>query len=215
VRVVISADEVLLGRGMRSLLADGGFEVVAVAGDADQLLEDVIEHRPDLVVTDIRLPPTFTDEGIRVALRLRELAPQTGVVVLSQHIQRRYAIELLAGRATGVGYLLKQRIGRVDNFLADLRRVVAGGTVLDPDVVSVALDQAERKDSRIQQLTARQREVLALFAQGYSNAAVATRLSITEKAVVAHASRIYNVLELPVSDQEHRRVRAVLHFLSA
>ena len=214
-RVVVGEDEVLLREGIRTLLAHGGFEVVAVAGDAEQLLESVMEHRPDLVITDIRMPPTFTDEGIGVALRIRDLLPQTAVVVLSQHVHRQYAIELLAGRSTGVGYLLKQRVAEVDTFIADLRRVMAGGTVLDPEVVSTALNRAEHTDNGIQQLTDRQREVLALFAQGYSNAAVAERLSITEKAVVAHASRIYDVLDLPVSDQEHRRVRAVLHFLSA
>ncbi|MDT4893871.1 MAG: hypothetical protein QOE97_2906 [Pseudonocardiales bacterium] len=213
-RVVIGEDEVLLREGLRNLLHAAGFETVATAGDADALLASVLEHRPDLVVTDIRMPPSYTDEGIRVAIRASELAPETAFVVLSQHVHRQYAVELLRSQQGGVGYLLKQRIAHVEDFIGDLHRVAAGSVVLDPEVVATAMSRAERRDSPVNRLTARQRDVLALFARGFSNSAVAEQLAITEKAVVAHASRIYDVLDLPVSDQEHRRVRAVLHFLS-
>ncbi|WP_417508756.1 response regulator transcription factor [Microbacterium sp.] len=213
-RVVIGEDEALLRRGLELMLGDAGFEVVDAAADAPALERAVEEHRPDLVVTDIRMPPSFTDDGLRVALRIRARMPQTAVVVLSQHVQRRYAVELLSGQTGGIGYLLKQRIADVDEFLGDLRRVAEGGTAIDPDVVAVMVSRASRSDSAVGSLTARQQEVLSLMAEGRSNASIAGRLFLTEKAVVQHASRIYDALSLAVDSDAHRRVLAVLQYLN-
>jgi DNA-binding NarL/FixJ family response regulator len=211
---VIGEDEALLRRGLHLLLEEGGFDVVASTGDAAGLEAAVEEHRPELVVTDIRMPPTHTDEGLVAAVGIRERYPGTGVMVLSQYVQRGYAVELLSGRNGGVGYLLKQRIAAVDTFLDDLRRVAAGGTALDPDVVAVMVARARLSDSAVGSLTPRQREVLALMAEGRSNAWIASALFLTEKAVVQHTSRIYDALDLPVDSDAHRRVLAVLRYLN-
>lgn len=213
-RVVIAEDEVLIRRGIRLVLEQGGFEVVAEATDAERLEAEVARHRPDLAVTDIRMPPTHTNEGLRAALRLRKQHPETAVMVLSQHVQRRYANELVGIHPGGVGYLLKQRIADVETFLDDLRTVVAGGTVLDPDVVTVMVARANRSHSAVRELTPRQREVLTLMAEGRSNARIAEALFLTEKAVVQHTSRIYDALNLPVDSDVHRRVLAVIRYLT-
>ncbi|SDB79856.1 DNA-binding response regulator, NarL/FixJ family, contains REC and HTH domains [Raineyella antarctica] len=213
-RVILAEDEVLLRRGLQLVLEDGGFEVVAVTSDATGLEEAVDRHRPELVITDIRMPPTHTDEGLRAALRIREKHTDVAVVVLSQHVQRRYAHELLASSHGKVGYLLKQRIADVDTFLAGLRQVVAGGTALDPDVVAVMVARAKLSDSAVRALTPRQQQVLALMAQGHSNSRIATELFLSEKAVVQHTSRIYDALGLPLGSDSHRRVLAVMRYLS-
>jgi DNA-binding NarL/FixJ family response regulator len=207
-------DEALLRAGLRLVLEQSGFEVVAEAADGNGVVEQALRHRPDLVITDIRMPPGHRDEGIRAALEIRRRLPSAGVVVLSQHVQRQYAVELLAGGAKGLGYLLKQRITDVETFGADLRRVAAGGTALDPDVVALMVARSRRDGHGLERLTDRQREVLALMAEGFSNAAIAARLSISEKAVVQHSSHIYDELGLPVSEHEHRRVLAVVTWLA-
>ncbi|GAA2246925.1 response regulator transcription factor [Herbiconiux moechotypicola] len=213
-RVVIGEDEVLLREGLARVMAGDGLEVVATAGTAGELEREVAAHRPDLVVTDIRMPPTHSDEGLVAALRIRRAFPGTAVMVLSQHVQRRYATELLDDHSGGVGYLLKQRIADVGTFLTDLRRVAAGGTALDPEVVAVLLSRAARAGSRVGSLTPRQLEVLGLMAEGRSNAHIATRLGLSEKAVVQHTSRIYDAFALPVDADDHRRVLAVVRYLS-
>jgi DNA-binding NarL/FixJ family response regulator len=213
VRIVIGEDEALLRHGLTHVLEHAGHDVVGSAADAEDLIRLTAEHGPDLVVTDIRMPPGHTDEGLVAALRIRRERPGTAVVVLSQHVQRRYASELLAEQPSGLGYLLKQRIADIPTFCADLERVCDGGTVLDPEVVELMLARARRERGAVDALTARQREVLALVAQGRTNAAVARRLSITEKAVVGHVSHIYDQLGLPPSDDDHRRVLAVLRYL--
>ena len=213
-RIVIGEDEALLRQGLTHVLEHAGFVVVATAADAAEMVRHVAERRPDLVVTDIRMPPSRTDEGLRAALEIRREWPDTAVVVLSQYVQRRYAVELLSTNSSGVGYLLKQRIANVATFCADLERVGAGGTVLDPEVVAVMLARARREDDALGLLTDRQREVLALMAEGRTNASIARQMSITEKAVVQHASHIYDALGLSPSDDDHRRVLAVLRYLS-
>ena len=213
-RVVVAEDEVLLRDGLVLLLERAGFTAVAAVGDGDALVAAVVRHRPDVVVTDIRMPPTRTDEGLQAALSVRRSLPGTPVVVLSQHLSRRYAEELLGDGAGGVGYLWKQRVSDSDRFVADVRTVAAGGTVLDPDLVAAALDRADALHDSLAELTSRQREVLALVAQGMSNAAIAATLFITQKSVVEHVSRVYDVLQLPQTGGEHRRVLAVLRYLT-
>jgi DNA-binding NarL/FixJ family response regulator len=214
VRIVIGEDEALLRQGMTHLLERSGHQVVGSVADADELVRQVDERRPDVVVTDIRMPPDFTDDGLRAARRIRGTHPGIGVMVLSQHVQRRYAVELIADNPSGVGYLLKQRIADVSTFCADLVRVAEGGTVLDPEVVALMITRADRDDTSGRRLTPRQQQVLALMAEGRSNAAIAEGLSITEKAVVQHVSRIYDHLMLPPNTDDHRRVLAVLHHLA-
>jgi DNA-binding NarL/FixJ family response regulator len=213
-RVVVGEDEALLRQGLTHVLEHAGYDVVGTAADATELVRNVEEREPDLVITDIRMPPTHTDEGLVAALQIRASHPKIAIVVLSQHVQRRYAIELITGNATGVGYLLKQRIADIATFCADLERVCAGGTVLDPEVVSLMLSAASRQNGALDGLTPRQREVLGLMAEGRTNASIARELVITEKAVVQHASHIYDVLGLAMSDDDHRRVLAVLRYLS-
>lgn len=213
-RIVIAEDEAILRRGLQLVLEHGGFEVAETVGDADALYDAVERVRPGLVVTDIRMPPSHSDEGLVAALRIRAEHPGTAVVVLSQHVQRRSASALLSGDAGGVGYLLKQRIADVETFLDDLRTVAAGGTALDPDVVEVMMNRAVRTDDAVARLTPRQREVLALMAEGRSNARIAAELFLSEKAVVQHTSRIYDALGLAVDPEAHRRVLAVLHHLN-
>ncbi|SIO04618.1 response regulator transcription factor [Agromyces cerinus] len=212
-RVVIAEDEVLLRQGLRLLLEEGEFDVVAAVGDGDELMTAVGAHRPDLVITDIRMPPSNNDEGLRAARRIREQYPDTAIVVLSQYVQRRYAIELLDGRAARVGYLLKQRIADITAFRDDLHRVVDGGTALDPEIVAVLMSRAGRGAGVVRELTPRQREVLAYMAEGRSNAWIGQKLVLTEKAIVQHTSNIYDALGLPVAADDHRRVLAVIRYL--
>jgi len=214
VRVVIAEDEALIRRGLELVLQDGGHEVVAAVADATELTDAVTRADPDLVVTDIRMPPTHTDEGLTAALRIRRELPGTPVVVLSQHVQRRYARDLLAEGTEGVGYLLKQRIADVGTFLDDLARVADGGTALDPDVVAVMVGRARHSEAAVSALTPRQQEVLALVAEGRSNASIAAKLFVTEKAVVQHVSRIYDALGLANDADAHRRVQAVIRYLN-
>lgn len=214
-RVVIGEDEALLREGLGHVLTNDGFEVVAAVGTAVELEVEVGRLEPDLVITDIRMPPTFTDEGLVAALRIRQAHPRVAVVVLSQHVQRRYASELIGQRDGGVGYLLKQRIADVRSFTADLRHVQAGGTVLDPDVVAVLVARATKINGPIGELTPRQLEVLSLMAEGRSNSFIAARLGTSEKAVVHHTSNIYDTFSLPVAADDHRRVLAVVRYLAA
>nr|WP_216851461.1 response regulator transcription factor [Herbiconiux sp. VKM Ac-2851] len=205
----------LLREGLTHLLEADGIEVLAAVGTAIELEAAVDRLAPDLVITDIRMPPTHTDEGLQAAVRIRRAHPGTAVVVLSQHVQRRYAGELLGPGEGGVGYLLKQRIADVRTFTADLRRVQAGGTALDPEVVAVLLTRAAKAGGpAVGALTPRQLEVLGLMAEGRSNAHIAARLGTSEKAVVQHTSNIYDAFGLPVDADDHRRVLAVIRFLS-
>ena len=213
-RVVIAEDQLLMREGLSLVLTRAGFEIVAVAGDRDELVRKASAHRPDLVVADIRMPPTHTDDGLRAALELRRRRPGLPVLLLSQYVQRRFAVALLESGEEGVGYLLKQRIADMDRFVADLRRIVAGGSVLDREVVATLLDRHRRGDP-VGRLTERQREVLELMAEGRSNAAIAEQLSIAEKSVVRHISHIYETLDLDRSPDDHRRVLAVVRYLSA
>lgn len=210
--MILGEDEPLMRESLAALLTAGGFEVVAEAGDGDELRRKARGHRPDVVITDIRMPPGQTDEGLRAALAIRAELPEVGVLVLSRHVVRGHAADLLADDGGGVGYLLKQRVADRHTFWADVRRVGSGGTVIDPEVVAALLDRAE--SPALAGLTARQREVLALMAEGRSNAAIAARLVVSEKAVVKHSSQIYDRLGLSPSPDDHRRVLAVNRFLA-
>lgn len=210
-RLVIGEDEALLREGLRLVLEREGFEVVATAADADELVAAGIRAAPDLVLTDLRMPTTRTDDGLRAARRIRAARPGTPVVLLSQHVNGQYAAELVGTHATAVGYLLKQRIADAGNFCADLRRVAGGGTALDPEVVRAMLT---RRDDAVERLSPRRLEVLALIAEGRSNAAISRRLGISEKSVVAHTSGIYDTLGLAVDADDHRRVLAVVRYLT-
>ena len=213
-RVVIAEDEALLREGLRSLLTTAGFDVIATVGDAPSLLAAVNETTPDIVITDIRMPPNHFDDGLRAAIELRQRHPGTAVMVVSQHVQRRYVDELLRDNNGGVGYLLKLRIADVEQFSSDLRRVAAGGTVVDSEVIHAMLSRATYSGHDVERLTDRQREVLALLAEGRSNGAIADRLGLKERGVVQHISNIYDVLGLPDDNDDHRRVLAVLRHLS-
>ncbi|MDW5596198.1 response regulator transcription factor [Conexibacter stalactiti] len=212
-RVVIGEDQVLMREGLRLVLEGAGFTIEALAEDARDLVRRVIGLRPDLVIADIRMPPDLTDDGLRAVLELRGERPGLPVMVLSQHVQRRYAVELLRHDDRGVGYLLKERIADLETFIADLHRVLDGGTVLDPVVVAAMMDRPRPGDP-LAGLTGRQREVLALMAEGRSNAAIAARLHVTEKSVVRHVSLVYNALGIDQSSEDHRRVLAVVRYLS-
>ncbi|MER5846002.1 response regulator transcription factor [Streptomyces sp. NPDC002012] len=212
-RVVLAEDSVLLREGLIGLLTRFGHEVVAAVGDAEALTEAVAEHGPDIVVTDVRMPPGFQDEGLHAAVRLREKQPALPVLVLSQYVQRTYAADLLdSGDGSGVGYLLKDRVGQIEEFTDALQEVAAGGTVVDPEVVRQLL---RRRRDPLERLTAREREVLALVAQGRSNGAIARDLVVSEAAVGKHIGNILAKLDLPPADETHRRVLAVLTFLRA
>lgn len=213
-RVMVADDAVLFREGLAGVLSEAGFDVVARVGDAQALLAAVREDPPDCAVVDIRMPPTHTDEGLAAGLRIRRQYPDTAVMVLSQHVQRQHAEQLLNPQTGGVGYLLKQRITDVDAFLGDLRRVAAGGTALDREVVAVMVARARRARSDVRSLTPRQQEVLALVAEGHSNARIAAQLFLSEKAVVQHTSRIYDVLGIAADADGHRRVLAVIRYLS-
>lgn len=211
-RVVLADDSVLLREGTARLLVDAGFDVVGQAGDGEELLLKVRSYSPDVVIVDIRMPPTHTDEGLRAAKEIRARHPDVGVVVLSSHIEAEYAVELLGENAEGVGYLLKDRVSDVAEFAAAVRRVAEGGSALDPTIVS-SLVGRRRHDDPIDTLTPREREVLTLMAEGLSNRALAERLFVTERAVEKHVTSIFGKLKLPADAAAHRRVLAVLAFL--
>jgi DNA-binding NarL/FixJ family response regulator len=213
-RVVIAEDSVLLREGLSRLLIESGFDVVAAVGDGEAVLRMVDEHRPDVVVLDVRMPPTHTDEGLRAALVIRRQWPDVAVLVFSQYVEERYATELLAGETRGVGYLLKDRVADVVEFVDALRRVAAGGTVLDPEVVAQLLARG-RRSHPLDKLTPREREVLALISEGRSNAAVAAQLVVGEGAVEKHVSSIFTKLGLMPAESDHRRVLAVLRYLES
>ncbi|MFJ6632690.1 response regulator [Streptomyces sp. NPDC091376] len=212
-RVVLAEDSVLLREGLIGLLSRCGHVVVAAVGDAQALIAAVEEHAPDVVVTDVRMPPGFQDEGLHAAVRLREKRPTLPVLVLSQYVQRTYAAELLdSGDGSGVGYLLKDRVGQVEEFVDALHKVADGGTVVDPEVVRQLL---RRRRDPLEQLTPREREVLALVAEGRSNGAIAKELVVSEAAIGKHIGNILTKLDLPPTDENHRRVLAVLTYLRA
>ena len=211
-RVVIAEDLVLLREGLAALLADAGHEVVAAVGDGEALQAAVEAHDPDLALVDVRMPPDFRDEGLRAALALRRSGPRPAILILSQHVEERYASELLAGGTQGVGYLLKDRVADVQDFLAALRRVAAGGTAIDHEVVSQLLTHRRRADV-LDDLTPREREVLGLMAEGHTNALIAERLVVSAGAVEKHIANVFSKLDLPPSEHQHRRVLAVLTYL--
>lgn len=210
-RVVIAEDAVLLRAGVIRLLADEDIETVAAVDNGDDLLRAVKEHRPDLAIVDVRMPPTFTDEGLRAALGAREVIPGLPVLVLSQYVEESYAVELLSGGAGGVGYLLKERVADVGDFLDAVKRVAGGGTAIDPDVIAQLM--ARGRKNPLDALTARESEVLGLMAQGLSNTAIANSLVVSHGAVEKHIGNIFSKLGLEASSVEHRRVRAVLTYL--
>jgi DNA-binding NarL/FixJ family response regulator len=211
VHVVIAEDSVLLRAGIQRLLADEKIETVAAVEDGEGLLVAVSEHRPDLAIVDVRMPPTFTDEGLRAALRAREQLPGLPVLVLSQYVEERYAVELLSGGAGGVGYLLKERVADVAEFVDAVHRVASGGTCIDQEVIAQLMARGRRNP--IDVLTPREREVLGLMAQGLTNVAIAKSLTVSDGAVEKHVGNIFSKLGLEPSAEEHRRVRAVLTFL--
>jgi DNA-binding NarL/FixJ family response regulator len=214
VRVIVADDSVLLREGVVRLLEESGFEVVAQAGDAPDLLRKVNAHKPDVAVVDIRMPPTNTDDGLRAALEIRGTHPETGVLVLSQYVEESYALELVGDAAGGVGYLLKDRVADVERFIDSVKRVAEGGSALDPEVVAQLVGRA-RRDDPLAELTPREREVLELMAEGRSNNAIADQLVVTERAVEKHVTSIFGKLSLEPAPEDHRRVLAVLTFLRA
>jgi DNA-binding NarL/FixJ family response regulator len=217
-RIVIADDSAVLRAGLAEILADSGHHVVAAVGNAADLLAAVAEHHPDAAVVDVRMPPGYTDEGLRAAITIRRDHPQTGVLVFSQYIETRYTADLLGaasgGGAAGVGYLLKDRVADVSEFVDALTRVAAGGTALDPEVVTQLFGASRRVDG-LAALTAREREVLALMAEGRSNGAIAAALVVSERAVEKHVANIFSKLGLAPSDTDHRRVLAVLRYLGS
>jgi len=212
IRVAIAEDAAILRDGLVQLLSDRGFQITDAVSDPDALHAAVEANPPDVAVIDIRMPPTFTDEGLRAAIELRRRHPSLGILLFSQYVETRYAAELLADEASGVGYLLKDRVADVSDFVEALVRVASGGTALDPEVVTQLVGASRRSDS-LSGLSPREREVLALMAEGRSNAAIATALVISEGAVEKHVANIFSKLDLPVSQADHRRVLAVLRFL--
>jgi DNA-binding NarL/FixJ family response regulator len=214
VRIVIAEDSVLLRAGLTRLLEDAGEEVIAAVGDGEALVTAVERHQPDLAVIDVRMPPTNTDEGVRAARAIRSTWPEVAILVLSQYVEERYAGELVAAGASGVGYLLKDRVADVAEFLAAVRRVGGGGTVLDPEVVAQLLARSRQRDP-LERLTSREREVLRLMAEGKSNAALADELFLSSSAVEKHVSNIFTKLDLHPTGHDHRRVLAVLRWLEA
>jgi DNA-binding NarL/FixJ family response regulator len=212
VRVVVGEDSVLVREGIVRVLGEAGFEVVAQAGDADELVRKVSAHRPDVAVVDIRMPPTETDDGLRAAIEIRRRLPETGVMVLSQYLEEGYALDLIADTAEGTGYLLKDRVGDVERFADSVRRVGEGGSALDPEVVAHVLGR-RRRDDPLAELTEREHEVLSLMAEGRSNQSIAEQLEVSERAVEKHVTRIFGKLRLTPAAEDHRRVLAVLAFL--
>jgi len=213
-RVLVADDSVLLREGLVRLLEEDGCEVVAQAGDAPDLLRKARAHKPDIAIIDVRMPPDNTDDGLRAAITLRNEQPETGVLVLSQYIEEQYAIELIGEAPEGVGYLLKERITDVDALLDAVHRIADRGSVIDPRVVGQLLGRHRREDP-LEELTEREREVLELMAEGRSNHAIAARLVVTERAVEKHVTSIFSKLRLPPTEDDHRRVLAVLTFLKA
>ncbi|HZX04140.1 response regulator transcription factor [Kribbella sp.] len=209
-RVIILEDNPILAEGLSLLLDNSGFQVAAIATDADEFAKAVAEHEVDIAVVDVRLPPTFTDEGLRAAIEARRTRPGLPVLVFSQYVEEVYAAELLAAGSEGVGYLLKDRVSRVDEFLEAVRRVAGGGTVLDPEVVSQLM---VKRSSPLDRLTPREREVLALMAEGLGNTAIGEKLFISDGAVHKHVGNVFLKLDLPPTDSGHRRVLAVLAYL--
>ncbi|MGW9121762.1 response regulator transcription factor [Streptomyces sp. NPDC055663] len=210
-RIVIAEDNVLLREGLILLLEDVGHEIVAVVGSGPEIVPTLLEHRPDVAVLDVRLPPGFRDEGLRAAIETRKLIPGQPLLVLSQYVEESYAAELLGQGASGIGYLLKDRVGHIEEFQDALERVAAGGTALDPEVVSQLMSRRDPLDA----LSPRERQVLGLMAQGLDNPTIATTLFITERSVSKHIGSILAKLNLPPSDSGHRRVLAVLAYLNA
>lgn len=213
-RVVIAEDSALLREGLARLIEESGGAVVAKVGDGEAFVEAVLAHQPDVSVVDVRMPPSQRDEGLRAAIEARRRVPGTPILVLSQYVERQYATELLADGAGGVGYLLKDRVGDVPEFMDALRRVARGGTALDPEVVAQLMVR-NRADDPLAALTPREREVLAAMAEGRTNAGIARQLTITEGATEKHISNIFGKLELPDSPGDHRRVLAVLAYLGS
>ena len=212
-RVVIAEDLAVIREGLARLLTDAGHEVVAAVGDADALIDAVARHVPDLAVIDVRMPPDHTDDGLRCAVRIRRTHPRTAVLVFSQYVEERYATELLAGSTSGVGYLLKERVADVADFVAAAERVAGGGTALDPEVIAQIFARSRRRNA-LEMLTPRERQVLAAMAVGCSNTAIATRLKVSDGAVEKHASGIFAKLGLAPSEADNRRVLAVLAYLA-
>ena len=214
VRVVVGEDQPLVREGIVRALEEGGFEVVGTAGDAPDLVRKARAHKPDVVVTDIQMPPDSTDDGIRAAKTIRNDLPGVGVLVLSQFLEGRYALDLVGDNAAGVGYLLKDRVGELGTFLEAVRRVAAGGSALDPQVVQRMIGRP-RHDSPIDDLTPREREVLALMAEGRSNPGIAEQLFVTVAAIERHVTNIFSKLDLRAAPEDHRRVLAVLQYLKS
>ena len=214
-RVVIAEDAAVLREGLAQLLIDRGHQVCAAVADGEALRAAVASHRPDVAIVDIRMPPTHTDEGLQAAKVIRERWPDVGILVLSQHVHAGYAVELLSAGTEGVGYLLKERVSDLAELASSVQRVGAGGSVLDPTVVSQLVGRRREADDPVKQLTDREREVLALMAEGRSNKAIAERLFVSEYTVEKHVGNIFTTLRLPVSPDDHRRVLAVVAFLNA
>jgi DNA-binding NarL/FixJ family response regulator len=212
VRVVIAEDLALLREGLVGLLTEARYEVVAAVGDAPALMRAVSEHAPQLAVIDVRMPPSQRDEGLRAAIAIRRSHPEVAILILSQYVEERYATELLSGGSQGVGYLLKDRVADVSEFLAAARRVAAGGTAIDPEVIEQLLSRRQREDL-LDELTPREREVLGLMAEGHTNAGIAERLVVTDGAIEKHVRSIFQKLGLPATDAHNRRVLAVLTYL--
>jgi DNA-binding NarL/FixJ family response regulator len=215
VRVVVADDAVIVREGLARLLVEAGFEVVGQAADATELLERIEEATPDVAIVDIRMPPSHTDEGLRAAAQIRAAHPKVGILVLSQYARPSYAIELLSTGTEGIGYLLKDRVSDLDELASSVRRVGEGGSVLDPSVVAQLVDRPRPGDDPLEDLTDREREVLSLMAEGRSNKAIGQRLFITEHTVEKHVKNIFGKMRLPPSADDHRRVLAVLTFLSS
>ena len=213
IRVLIAEDAVLLREGLARLLADSGFDVVAKVDDGKGMVDAAAAYQPDVIVADVRMPPTFTDEGLRAAVEVRAKFPDMAVLVFSQAVEAAYAQELFSKNANGLGYLLKERVAEVEEFVDALKRVAAGGTALDPEVVAQLLGRRKKNDP-LETLTPREREVLALMAEGRSNSAIAASLFVTEKAVEKHTSSIFTKLDLTPAAVDHRRVMAVLRYLN-
>jgi DNA-binding NarL/FixJ family response regulator len=211
-RVIVGEDSVLFREGIVRVLDEAGFEVVAQVGDAEELVQEVSAHKPDVAIVDIRMPPTETDDGLRAAIEIRRRMPETGVMVLSQYLEEGYALDLIADTAEGTGYLLKDRVGDVERFADSVRRVGEGGSALDPEVVAHVLGR-RRRDDPLAELTEREHEVLTLMAEGRSNQAIAEQLEVSERAVEKHVTRIFGKLRLTPAAEDHRRVLAVLAFL--
>ena len=211
-RVVVADDSLLLREGVVRLLEENGFEVVAQAGDADDLRRKVYAHKPDVAVVDIRMPPDNTDDGLRAALEIRARQPETAVLVLSQYVEEGYALDLVGEGSGGVGYLLKDRVADVERFAESVRQVAGGGSALDPEVVAGLLGR-RRRDDPLEEITPREREVLELMAEGRSNSAIAGQMTITERAVEKHVTSIFSKLGLSPAAEDHRRVLAVLTYI--